>query len=62
MAWSPPARKRRDLFGFQHPETTPLSIPTTPRTAPTWLSKASLTLWNLSKAEKYLAGLRPLFV
>src|SRR6266404_2326480 len=34
MAWSPPALKTPALFGFQHPETTPPSIPTTPRTAP----------------------------
>src|SRR5712691_8167844 len=34
MAWSPPARKRRHRLGFNHPETTPPAIPTTPRTAP----------------------------
>src|SRR5580704_10147188 len=34
MAWSPPALKTPALFGFQHPETTPPLIPTTPRTAP----------------------------
>src|SRR6516165_4856556 len=34
MAWSPPARERRLCLGFNHPETTPPSIPTTPRTAP----------------------------
>src|SRR6266481_4636620 len=34
MAWSPPALKRRLYLGFNHPETTPPSIPTTPRTAP----------------------------
>src|SRR5580704_10609756 len=34
MAWSPPALKTPALFGFQHPETTPPSISTTPRTAP----------------------------
>jgi hypothetical protein len=27
-------RRTRGLFGFQHPETTPAPIPTTPRTAP----------------------------
>src|SRR5712691_10361976 len=32
-AWSPPADERRHL-GFNHPETTPPSIPTKPRTAP----------------------------
>src|ERR1700736_3874278 len=34
MAWSPPALKRRLCLGFNHPEATPPSIPTTPRTAP----------------------------
>src|SRR5580693_8772321 len=34
MAWSPPARQRRHCLGFNHPETTPPSIPTTRRTAP----------------------------
>src|SRR5437868_11458488 len=34
MAWSPPARKGRHRLGFNHPETTPPAIPTTPRTAP----------------------------
>src|SRR6516164_7905202 len=33
MAWSPPAHNAGS-FGFQHPETTPPSIPTTLRTAP----------------------------
>src|SRR5205809_3773271 len=34
MAQSPPACANAGLFGFQHPETMPSSIPTTPRTAP----------------------------
>ena len=34
MAWSPPARQRRHCLGFNHPEATPPSIPTTRRTAP----------------------------
>src|SRR6516162_9382660 len=34
MAWSPPDARTSGSFGFQHPETTPPSIPTTPRTAP----------------------------
>src|SRR5580693_7111442 len=34
MAWSPPAHQRRHCLGFNHPETTPPSIPTTLRTAP----------------------------
>src|SRR5436309_1970262 len=38
MAWSPPARKGRHRLGFNHPETTPPAIPTTPRTAPSPLS------------------------
>src|SRR5229473_1994794 len=40
MAWSPPARKRRHRLGFNHPETTPPAIPTTPRTAPSALAAA----------------------
>jgi len=35
LAHDLPARERRHCLGFNHPETTPPSIPTTPRTAPT---------------------------
>src|SRR6516225_5185938 len=34
MAWSPPDARTSGSFEFQHPETTPPSIPTTPRTSP----------------------------
>src|SRR6516162_1559445 len=37
MAWSPPAHNAGS-FGFQHPETTPPSIPTTLRTAPVFIT------------------------
>jgi hypothetical protein len=33
------------LFGFQHPETTPPSIPTTPRTAPEHHPRIGAALW-----------------
>jgi hypothetical protein len=50
--------KRPDLFGFQHPETTPLAIPTTPRTAPQRelakrLAKSSHDHHNLSVAAMH---------
>src|SRR6516164_1033798 len=47
MAWSPPAHNAGS-FGFQHPETTPPSIPTTLRTAP---KKVSDQLQNTSIAD-----------
>jgi len=45
MAWSPPARERRHCLGFNHPETTPPSIPTTPRTAPSTQAQNELLNW-----------------
>src|ERR1700730_747984 len=46
MAWSPPALKRRLCLGFNHPETKPPSIPTTPRTAPGQLDQMDLPSIN----------------
>jgi hypothetical protein len=47
MAWSPPDVRTPGSFAFQHPETTPPGIPTTPRTAPRF---GSLLLWSKSDA------------
>src|SRR5207237_6720973 len=41
------------LFGFQHPETTPPSIPTTPRTAPARHGRVTICQSNVRDYQPY---------
>src|SRR6202048_4441351 len=46
MAWAPPDARTPGSFGFQHPETTPTSIPTTLRTAPYTFTLRDSLRWH----------------
>src|SRR6516164_10156528 len=57
MAWSPPAHNAGS-FGFQHPETTPPSIPTTLRTAPVDAKRTQRSdgVWGEPRKEECCGG------